>query len=276
MLKNRKNKKLHMAAGGFTALIAFLLRIDTFQKVLDSISMVKIIGMYLGIYMGTFLIGAVIQHKGYKTRKIDRKEGQQNFVKQEAGKPLAEPVDYNRNTETENNLLDKQPEENDMFDGLTGMLAYNSFYKKLSDIAWKSLEADEKFFLLIIDIDRFKFINQRYSYTVGDKILEEIGNVIQNCIRDRGIAGRHGGEEFVVALPNIDYKKAAIIADALRMQIKTVSEQIEELKHQDIELSVSIGMACYPEASNDIHSLVSIAEIKMRKGKGLGGDRVTA
>ena len=271
-----KNKKLHMASGGFTALTALVLRITTFQKVLDSTSTLKIIGMYLGIYVGTFLICAAIQHKGYKTRKIDSKESQQNFVKQEADKPLAEPVVYNRDMEIENNLLYMQSQERDMLDRLTGLLSYNSFYKKLNVIEERSLEANEKFFLLIIDIDRFKLINQQYGYTVGDKILGEIGNVIQNCIRDRGIAGRHGGEEFVVALPNIDYKKAAIIADALRMQIKAVPEQMEELKHQDIELSVSIGMACYPEASNDIHSLVSIAEIKMRKGKGLGGDRVTA
>ncbi len=232
--------------------------------------------MHLSLYMGAFFIGRAIHYQWYKTRKADRKARQKNIIEREEDKIFIAHAGTGMSTAGKNSPMDHQPQGGVTLDGLTGLLSYNAFYRKLSKMAQKALETNEKFFLLIIDIDRFKLINQHYGYAVGDKILAEIGNVIRDFVEAGGIAGRHGGEEFVAVLHDVDYEKAGTLADQLRMQIKSVPKRIDALDNQKVEISVSIGMACYPEASNDIHNLVSIAEIKMHKGKGLGGDRVTA
>lgn len=235
-----------------------------------------LIRMHLGLYTGAFLIGNVLRYNCCKPGKIGRKERRKKTLEGGIDSQPAIQADMQADTTEKQHPPEYRSQEGVMLDGLTGLLSYNAFYRKLGEMAQKASEGKERFFLLMIDIDHFKWMNQQYGYSMGDKVLGEIGTVIRTFVEANGIAGRYGGEEFVAVLYAVSYAEAGTMADQLRMQIKSVPRRIEALQNQKLEMSVSIGMACYPEASNDIHNLVSIAEIKMHKGKELGGDRVTA
>lgn len=240
------------------------------QKVLNREMIWSFLKLHMAIYGGAFLIGSIFRwywtmKKRKKQQKLD-KWGIETAVSQYEG--TGRPI----KTDIEN-----IPQFRDeILDGLTGLLSYNAFYQRTNALVRKCLQNNEGFFLLMIDIDHFRGFNQKYGYPMGDRILEEIGHTIKSAVENHGFAGRHGGEEFVVVLENVNNEQAGILADQLRLDIKEAASRVQALDNQDAPLSVSIGMACFPDASNDIHNLVSIAEFKMNKGKALGGDRVTA
>ena len=240
------------------------------QKVLNSEIEWSFLKLHIGIYGGAFFIGNIITY--YST--IKKRKKQQKFNDSGTETTLRQYESISKSVKA---VIESMPPiKNEIPDGLTGLLSYSAFYKRTGELAQKCLQNNESFFLLMIDIDHFRWFNQKYGYPMGDRILAEIGRMIKRAVGDQGFAGRHGGEEFIVILKDVDYEKAGTLADQLRMKIKGVAELMEELDNQDVELSVSIGMACFPDVSNDINSLVSIAELKMNKGKELGGDRVTA
>ncbi len=99
------------------------------------------------------------------------------------------------------------------------------------------------FSLLIIDIDHFKMINDTYGHLCGDVILKSIGKELQskNNVRENDVVGRFGGEEFVVLLPETDYRYAYRVAERLREKIESMIFNYEENKN--IKVTISIGIA---------------------------------
>lgn len=176
----------------------------------------------------------------------------------------------------ENDSLYKQLRNRAIQDGLTGLYNHKQFYERLKEEIQGAKEKEYKVYLLMIDIDRFKAFNDRYGHLVGDKVLVQIAKTIKNSIRDTDYAARYGGEEFAVILPNTDYETAAMVADRIRNNVKKATATIEQLQKEQVEITVSIGIACYPNCTNDITNLVDIADIRMYKGKEMGGDRVIA
>lgn len=165
---------------------------------------------------------------------------------------------------------------NRITDKLTGLYNYQQFYDRLRFEIDQIRETDSKLFLLMIDIDRFKKFNDEFGHSVGDKVLVEMSKTIRNNIREMDFAARYGGEEFVVIVPDATYETAAVLADQIRYNVKRVTEDIEETKGKGVVTTVSIGIACYPNCTNDLANLVDIADFRMYRGKEMGGDRVTA
>ncbi|MEW9123756.1 MAG: sensor domain-containing diguanylate cyclase [Thermotaleaceae bacterium] len=161
-------------------------------------------------------------------------------------------------------------------DGVTGLLNYKHFYEKLRKSLLIADQEQQKLFLLLVDIDKFKRINERLGHLVGDRILAEIGTIIKTCIGEKHVGARYGGEEFTIILLNESYERAGIIADDIRRGVKELSQRIEPLIKENLNITVSIGMACYPDVTNNINHLIDIANVRMYKGKELGGDRVVA
>lgn len=163
---------------------------------------------------------------------------------------------------------------NKITDKLTGLYNYKQFYDRLRFEIDQIKETDSKLFLLMIDIDRFKKFNDEFGHAVGDKVLVEMAKTIRNNIRGMDFAARYGGEEFVVIVINATYETAAVLADQIRYNVKRVTEDIEETKGKGVVITVSIGIACYPNCTNDLANLVDIADFRMYRGKEMGGDRV--
>jgi diguanylate cyclase (GGDEF)-like protein len=125
--------------------------------------------------------------------------------------------------------------------------------------------------ILIIDIDRFKLVNDRYGHLVGDRVLRDVARRLAGGVRAYDVVGRFGGEEFVVVLP------ATAVGDALRVaeRLRTRVNELPPLPLSDMAVvSVSIGVACFPVDGADLAGLVAAADGALYRAKTAGRDRV--
>ncbi|WP_410599793.1 MFS transporter [Amycolatopsis sp. lyj-90] len=125
--------------------------------------------------------------------------------------------------------------------------------------------------VLMIDVDKFKSVNDTYGHLVGDKVLREIAQVIVGNVRSYDISARFGGEEFVVLLPNADTAASVDVADRVCEAVRRM-ELNGELG--GLRLSVSIGVAAYPAAGDSITDVLVAADNVLFAAKDAGRDRV--
>lgn len=174
----------------------------------------------------------------------------------------------------ENDRLYKEVKMNSITDGLTKLYNHRYFYDILNKEINKAKTNNYHVYLLMMDIDKFKLFNDTYGHTVGDRALMEISDIIKENIRHSDFAARYGGEEFAVILPNTSSEIAERVGERIRNKIKNVTKRIDILKDEEIEITVSIGMACYPECAKNTKELVDRADIRMYLGKKKGGNNV--
>ena len=124
------------------------------------------------------------------------------------------------------------------------------------------------FCLLMIDVDHFKSINDKYGHTAGDIVLSSIAELIKNNIRKSDFIGRYGGEEFIVFLPETKYKKAIIVAENLR---KAVSNHKFHILGT---VTISCGISQIHDGMLSIEELINDADKKMYKAKKSGRNKV--
>jgi diguanylate cyclase (GGDEF)-like protein len=123
--------------------------------------------------------------------------------------------------------------------------------------------------VLLLDIDRFKLINDRYGHDMGDRVIVEIANILRRVARDADLTARLGGEEFVVLLPETSVEQAAILAERLRTAIAATPLQTVT----DLRLTVSIGVAGSLE-SDSVGEILKQADLALYKAKNAGRNRV--
>jgi len=126
--------------------------------------------------------------------------------------------------------------------------------------------------LLVIDIDFFKLVNDRYGHDAGDFILKKFAGQILDSIRKEDIACRYGGEEFVVILPETPLETAMKRAEKLRKNINISS--IEYRGEIITDVTASIGVATWPLHGEDPHACLKAADIALYQAKELGRNRV--
>lgn len=118
---------------------------------------------------------------------------------------------------------------------------------------------------LFIDVDLFKTVNDSYGHSIGNMVLFEVGQILKRCVRDIDIVSRYGGDEFTILLIGTHSDGALIIAEKIRRAIEGrifLSEQ-----GMSIRLTVTIGIATYPEHARDKEDLTVMADKAMYKGK---------
>jgi diguanylate cyclase (GGDEF)-like protein len=124
----------------------------------------------------------------------------------------------------------------------------------------------------MIDIDFFKQINDTFGHQVGDDILKEMASVIQREVRDVDILARYGGEEFAVLLPQTALRQAEAVAERIRLAVEDTEFQFSG---GNIRLTVSLGVAAYPESAIDSQTeLVQTADAAMYEAKKAGKNQV--
>lgn len=156
-------------------------------------------------------------------------------------------------------------------DNLTQLFNLRQFYAQLENETERSDRFGHPLTLLFFDIDDFKVFNDTYGHMEGDKVLQRIGQVTRNCLRETDFAYRYGGEEFTVILPTTTGLNGAIIAERIRSEIK--KETFTPLPGLTVHVTVSIGVAQY-ESQEDMKSFVQRADQFMYRGKKSGKDRV--
>ncbi len=125
--------------------------------------------------------------------------------------------------------------------------------------------------LLLLDIDRFKLINDNYGHKNGDVLLQLIAERMQYYIRDKDNLGRWGGEEFLCILPDTDLETASKIAQRICLNI---SDQPFTLEQSEVPISVSIGVANYPQDGSSPEELFRIMDTTLYQAKQNGRNRI--
>jgi len=171
--------------------------------------------------------------------------------------------------------VSKELHELSIKDGLTGLYNYRHFYVNLT----KELERAQRYgtglSLLILDVDDFKRYNDTCGHMNGDEVLRGIAGIIGVNLRSADIACRYGGEEFTVILPEADGIGAASTAERIRREIEEhvfPNERTQPLGN----VTVSIGVATYPDDAADPASFVRIADAALYRAKDEGKNRVSS
>jgi diguanylate cyclase (GGDEF)-like protein len=139
---------------------------------------------------------------------------------------------------------------------------------KLQDELHRAERYSKVFSVAMADIDRFKTINDTYGHTTGDQVLKAAGEFLQESIRQTDVIARYGGEEFVIFFPEADKKSASVLAERLRVGFSKI--KLDNLP----KLTISIGVASYPEDGKDIGNLIDSADAAMYTAKKKGRNRV--
>ena len=136
--------------------------------------------------------------------------------------------------------LNKQLEQISRTDGLTGL--YNRrYWEETCQKEFKRVcRTGETASLIILDIDKFKNINDTYGHPAGDQVIKTMAKVITTAIRETDISGRYGGEEFTIILPDTDVKNARFVAERIRKLAEAFPVQYED---QTIHFTVSLGVS---------------------------------
>ena len=138
--------------------------------------------------------------------------------------------------------------------------------------AWKAADrSDQPLTLLLIDIDRFKKVNDNHGHAIGDVMLKEVAKVIQNAARQDDRVCRLGGEEFLVICANADLSAGYQAADRLR---KKVAELRIRVGGAELQTSVSVGVASKEPGTKDEDALVDAADQALYGAKNAGRDRI--
>jgi len=158
-------------------------------------------------------------------------------------------------------------------DALTGLLNRRAMHAALDQHARRHRRAADTFSVLMIDVDHFKDVNDRHGHEAGDRALMHISRLMAQALRAQDRLARFGGEEFVVLLPASNLARALAEAESLRLQVRGQPLQLGELS---VPLSVSIGVAEWAGAGEDLSRLLARADDALYRAKRLGRDRVEA
>jgi two-component system, cell cycle response regulator len=129
--------------------------------------------------------------------------------------------------------------------------------------------------LAVIDVDRFKSLNDSHGHTAGDTVLRKIGATLRDSFRQSDIVARFGGEEFVVVLPETDIDSARHKLESLRELIATSPIALSK-RAQKIQMTISVGLASFPRDAQDAAELFAIADGRMFQAKEEGRNRVVS
>jgi len=160
-------------------------------------------------------------------------------------------------------------------DRLTGL--YNRHYLQAlgGDLCEQTRTEGGLLGLMFADIDGMKYVNDMLGFTGGDRLIVKFAQVIQSHLPPGGVAGRIGGDEFLVLAPVKAEKELEALADAIRQEAKTVivmGGRDDEVPSDPVTLT--LGLSCLPHHGTDLKSLWMAAEVAAIHGKEAGRDRI--
>ena len=161
-----------------------------------------------------------------------------------------------------------------MIDHLTGLLNRGNVLHRLQEELARSNRYEKTMSLILVDVDRFKHINDQCGHPAGDHVLRRIAELMKNAVRSADIIGRYGGDEFMVILPETDAFYAAHLADRVREDIAAADLARAAFGSSAVRITVSIGIATFPYHGTSAEVLVEHADEALYRAKAGGRDRV--
>jgi diguanylate cyclase (GGDEF)-like protein len=154
-------------------------------------------------------------------------------------------------------------------DGLTGLPNKRAVTEALKRMFAQSFTTGSPLAFLLLDLDHFKQINDERGHPVGDEVLASVGAVLRSVLRTTDFAGRDGGEEFAILLPDTEMPRALEIAERVRMAIAEIS-----LPGTDVSVTASIGVSGFPAHASTLERLERLADAALYVAKRQGRNRV--
>ncbi len=151
-------------------------------------------------------------------------------------------------------------------DSLTGLYNHRYFYEQLSHEVERAGRYGRPVSVILLDLDRFKEINDTYGHLMGDRLLALMGQIVRDQVRGADVAARYGGDEFGIILP--DTPRAAAEATALKLERAVASGGAEsDGLGGSVQLGASFGVACCPDEARSVSELLHAADARLYANK---------
>ena len=161
-------------------------------------------------------------------------------------------------------------------DNKTGLLNASTWESEAEAEIGRATRTHNPVSVALIDIDHFKLVNDTYGHLIGDIVLRAVADAIREHLRSYDVAGRFGGEEFVVLLPQAGEAQALAIADRLRTHIAAMAVPIEDENGTCVRLTVSVGIAALDGTARELTDLLAAADSALYYAKENGRNKTHA
>ncbi|PVV12531.1 MAG: hypothetical protein B6D77_05415 [gamma proteobacterium symbiont of Ctena orbiculata] len=158
-------------------------------------------------------------------------------------------------------------------DSLTGCYNRRAFFEKYDVLFESAVKQGTGLVFMMIDIDKFKLVNDQYGHANGDKAIKFVAETLIVNSRPEDVVGRYGGEEFSLVMPDADQQQAMVLAERLRNEIQ---QKGHDLFIDNRTLTVSIGVALLPDGVDEQIQLITNADNALYAAKKQGRNRVVA
>ncbi len=160
----------------------------------------------------------------------------------------------------DNARLFEKVQELSNYDELTGLALRRFFNESLAQEIYRSKRFNLTVSIILLDLDYFKGINDTYGHIMGDEALKAVAHVIQSSLRQTDLPCRYGGDEIVIMLPRTTAEEAKNIAARLSARVRAIKLPERLTRGEDIKLSISQGIACFPYDTDDEKDLMLKAD----------------
>jgi two-component system cell cycle response regulator len=154
------------------------------------------------------------------------------------------------------------------YDHLTGLVNRTLFRDRLVQATARSKRMQQMIGLMLLDLDRFKLVNDTFGHDIGDELLKAVSERLKTCVREVDTVARMGGDEFTIILEGVSSEQNILVV------AKRITESIStpfELKGHCISIGISIGITIYPQDDHPVDELLKHADTAMYQAKQQGG-----
>ncbi|MDO8886244.1 diguanylate cyclase [Candidatus Oleimmundimicrobium sp.] len=166
--------------------------------------------------------------------------------------------------------IKENAEKISMVDAVTGLLNHYGFTRTLKKEAKRAHRYGSALSIIVLDIDRFKLINDTYGHVRGDEVLKSVAKILCSNLRETDFVARQGGDEFTVILPQIEKTEAFAVAEKLRCKTENFNFIFEKKR---IPITLSLGVASLPQGEKDPLFLFDMADKAMYQAKKTGRNK---
>ncbi|HEY6303215.1 MAG TPA: diguanylate cyclase [Terriglobales bacterium] len=172
-------------------------------------------------------------------------------------------------TALHNSFVFQKLQQQSITDGLTGIKTRRFFWEALSSEWKRASRSGRPFSVVLIDLDKFKEVNDSLGHLEGDLVLARVGRLLEQKCRQSNVVARYGGDEFIILMPETGIEQAQVLAERLRLWLAT-DPMLEE--HH---ITGSFGVASFPVHGFSMEDLIRIADAGMYMAKHAGGNQVS-
>ncbi len=172
-------------------------------------------------------------------------------------------------TALHNSFVFQKLQQQSITDGLTGIKTRRFFWESLVSEWKRASRSGRPFSVVLIDLDKFKEVNDTYGHLEGDLVLARVGRLLEQKCRQSNVVARYGGDEFIILMPETAVEQAQILSERLRLWLATDPMLSEH------HITGSFGVASFPVHGLAAEDIIRVADVGMYVSKKAGGDRVS-